>query len=82
MVDQDVGEIVIIKKKKPRVGLDGISWGTLGEATNVPKSMQVKPSQPPTKENPQMLKVKADEEGKWWSIGQGRKDSKEKTQRE
>jgi len=74
-VDPDVGEIVIVKKKKSRGGLDGMSWGALGEATNVPKSTQVGPV---TKENPAMLKVKTDEEKKWWSIGRGRKDSKEK----
>ena len=78
-VDPDVGEIVIVKKKKSRVALDGMSWGVLGEATNVPKSTQIEPSQPVTKENSARLKVKVDEERKWWSIGRGRKDSKEKT---
>jgi len=78
-VDPDVGEIVIVKKKKSRVGLDGMSWGALDEATNVPKSTLVEPI---TKENPAMLKVKTDEEKKWWSIGRGRKDSKEKEGKE
>jgi hypothetical protein len=74
-IDPDVGEIVIVKKKKSRAGLDGMSWGALGDATNVHKSTQVDPV---TKQNPSMLKVKTDEEKKWWSIGRGRKDSKEK----
>ena len=75
-IDPDFGEIVIVKKKKSHVALDGMSWDALGEATNVPKFAQVKP-QPVTKENPAMLKVKAEEERKWWSIGQERKNSKE-----
>ena len=42
-VDPDIGEIVIVKKKS-RVALDSMSWGTLGEATNVPKSStQIEP---------------------------------------
>jgi len=53
--------IVIVKKKKFRVALDGMSWGTLGEATNVPKSSKIEPS---AKENPAMLKIKTDEERK------------------
>ena len=78
MVDPDVGEIVIVKKKKSRVGLDGLTWDALGEATNIPKTTQTRAAQPITKENPAMLKVKAAEDRKWWSIGGGRKDSKEK----
>jgi hypothetical protein len=76
--DPDVGEILIVKKKKSRVALDGMTWGALGEATNVPKATQIDASHPITKENPALLKVKTDEERKWWSIGRGRKDSKEK----
>jgi hypothetical protein len=75
-VDPDIGEILIVKKKKSRVALHGMSWGALGEATNVPKSTQIDPV---PKENPSMLKVKVDEDRMWWSIGRGRKDSKEKT---
>jgi len=78
-VDPDVGEIVIVEKKKSRAALDSMSWGALSEATNFPKSTQIGASQPVTKENPAFLKVKVDEERKWWSISRGRKDSKEKT---
>ncbi|KAG5650532.1 hypothetical protein H0H81_011921 [Sphagnurus paluster] len=71
-VDEDIGEIVMVKKKKSRVALDGMRWGALGEVTNVPAV-----SAP--KEAPGLLKVKSEEKEKWWSIGRGRKDSKEKT---
>ncbi|GLB36845.1 hypothetical protein LshimejAT787_0311320 [Lyophyllum shimeji] len=71
-VDDEIGEIVVVKKKKSRVALDGMRWGALGEVTNVP------PVTAP-KEAPGLLKVKSGEKEKWWSIGRGRKDSKEKT---
>jgi hypothetical protein len=45
---------------------------------NVAKGTQSDLSYPAAKENPALLKVKAEEERKWWSIGRGRKDSKEK----
>ncbi|KAF9457373.1 hypothetical protein BDZ94DRAFT_1175700 [Collybia nuda] len=71
--DEEVTEIVMVKRKKSRAALDGMRWGSgaLSEVTNVPA---VTP-----KEAPALLKVKAEGEGKWWSIGRGRKDSKEKT---
>ncbi|KAF8878425.1 hypothetical protein BD779DRAFT_1663807 [Infundibulicybe gibba] len=68
--DPEMGDIVMVKKKKSRVALDGMRWGALGEVTNVPS---VAP-----KAAPALLKVKAEEKDKWWSIGRGRKDSKEK----
>ncbi|KAJ4485212.1 hypothetical protein J3R30DRAFT_3696531 [Lentinula aciculospora] len=71
--DPDIGEIVMVKKKKSRAGLDGLRWGSgggaLGEVTNVPSV-----SQPVTA----ITKVKAEEKEKWWTLGRGRKDSKEK----
>ena len=70
--DPDIGEIVMVKKKKSRVALDGMAWGALGETTNVPKV-------PPKKEAALLPKAKNDEKEKWWTIGRGRKDSKEKT---
>lgn len=72
-VDDEIGEVVMVKKKKSRVALDGMRWGSgaLSEVTNVPA---VTPKEAPT-----LLKVKAEEKEKWWSIGRGRKDSKEKT---
>jgi len=83
--DPDIGEIVMVKKKKSRVALDGMNWGTLGETTNVPKNLpqqeiQTQPAK--TKENPALLKVKVEEERKWWTIGRGRKDSKEKSSKD
>ena len=69
--DPDIGEIVMVKKKKSRVALDGMAWGALGETTNVPKV-------PPKKEAALLPKAKNDEKEKWWTIGRGRKDSKEK----
>ena len=83
-VDPDIGEIVMVKKQKSRVALNGMSWGALGEVTNVPEvaNEQVSKGKPLAiakgKENPALLKVKVEEERKWWSIGRGRKDSKEK----
>lgn len=70
--DPDLSDIVVIKKKKSRLGLDGMDWGALGEVTNVPSAPKEKPSQ----EN--LLKMKGDENQKWWSIGRGRKEEKEK----
>lgn len=73
--DPEIGEIVMVKKKKSRVGLDGLRWGSGGsaleEVTNVPSV-----SQPLTA----ITKVKAEEKekDKWWTLGRGRKDSKEK----
>jgi serine/arginine repetitive matrix protein 2 len=69
--DPEIGELLVVKKKKSRAPLDGMQWGNaLGEVTNVPSAQQEKP---PT------LKVKED---KWWAIGRGRKDSKEKKEKE
>ncbi|KAI0692931.1 hypothetical protein C8T65DRAFT_711302 [Cerioporus squamosus] len=66
--DPDMGEIVVVKKKKSRLGLDGMKWGALGE-----EQLKSAPSE-------NLLKVKSDENQnqKWWSIGRGRKDSKGK----
>ena len=73
--DPELGEIVVVKKKKSRLGLDGMKWGALGEVTNVPSAAQEQPKPAPTDN---LLKVKGDENQKWWSIGRGRKDSKSK----
>ncbi|KAF8996425.1 hypothetical protein BDQ17DRAFT_1364414, partial [Cyathus striatus] len=38
--DPEMGDIVMVKKKKSRAALDGLAWGgggALGEVTNVPK---------------------------------------------
>ncbi|KAF9527941.1 hypothetical protein CPB83DRAFT_855475 [Crepidotus variabilis] len=76
--DPEIGEIVMVKKKKSRVALDGMSWGALGEVTNVPKAAPPMPPMKKKESSNNLLKVKVDEEKKWWSIGRGRKDSKEK----
>ena len=34
--DPDIGEIVVIKKKKSRGGLNDLQWGPLGDVTNAP----------------------------------------------
>ena len=48
-----------------------MAWGALGEVTNVPKL--------PPKEAVLISKVKNEEKEKWWTLGRGQKDSKEKT---
>lgn len=73
--DPDLGDILVVKKQKSRAGLNGMSWGALGEVTNVPNASRNAPVSGAT------LKVK-DEDKKWWSIGRGRKDSKEKEEKE
>ena len=72
--DPEIGEILMVKKKKSRAALDGMKWGPLGEVTNVPSAP--KENGKPSAGN--LLKVKTEEKEKWWSIGRGRKDSKEK----
>jgi serine/arginine repetitive matrix protein 2 len=71
--DPEIGEIVLVKKKKSRTALESVRWGpgALGEVTNTNVN-----AVPPK----DVLKLKGEEkgEGKWWTIGRGRKDSKEK----
>ena len=73
--DPELGEILVVKKKKSRLGLDGMKWGALGEVTNVPAAPKEQLKVAPVDN---LLKVKGDENQKWWSIGRGRKDSKSK----
>ena len=104
--DPDLEEIVLVKRKKSRLGLDAVAWGPgEGETGNAlkpkPSANALKPkasenvlkpksstnilkSKSKDKENSvkakpveHLLKPKADENQKWWSIGRGRKDSKE-----
>ncbi|KAI0794946.1 hypothetical protein C8Q75DRAFT_791510 [Abortiporus biennis] len=75
--DPDMGDIVVVKKKKSRLGLDGMRWGALGEVTNVP-SVPKETSSKDKAPVENLLKVKGDDSQKWWSIGRGRKDSKGK----
>lgn len=49
-VDPDVGEIVVVKKKKSRAGLNDVGWGAepLGDVTNVTKLPTVENGKPLT----------------------------------
>ncbi|KAL4064764.1 hypothetical protein V8B97DRAFT_2010772 [Scleroderma yunnanense] len=78
--DPEIGEILLVKKKKSRAALNGMSWGTLGEVTNVPPATKPK-EKSGKKEKEGLLKVRGDENQKWWSIGRGRKDSKGEKER-
>ncbi|KAM6497668.1 hypothetical protein JOM56_005616 [Amanita muscaria] len=71
-IDPDIGEILMVKKKKSRAALDGMHWGPLGEVTNIPARGK-------TGDDNKTLKVKGEEKGGWWTIGRGRKDSKDKS---
>ncbi|THH10678.1 hypothetical protein EW146_g8298, partial [Bondarzewia mesenterica] len=67
--DPDIGDMVMVKKKKSRAALNGLKWGPLGEVTNVPSAPKEKES---GKGN--LLKLKSEEKDKWWSIRRGTKD--------
>ncbi|KZP22137.1 hypothetical protein FIBSPDRAFT_890704 [Athelia psychrophila] len=75
--DAELGSLLLVKKKKSRAALDGMKWGTLGETTNVPQAQKAGKAK-----DKGLLKVKTDEKDKWWSIGRGRRDSKEKVAKE
>ncbi|KAG2030786.1 hypothetical protein BDR03DRAFT_161432 [Suillus americanus] len=78
MLDPEIGEIVVVKKKKSRMALDGMRWGpALGEVTNVPH-VKEKEKKEKKKDKENTTKVKVDEKSGWWTIGKGKKDSKEK----
>ncbi|KAK2467490.1 hypothetical protein APHAL10511_000345 [Amanita phalloides] len=85
--DPDIGEILMVKKKKSRAALDGMQWGPSGEVTNIPAASSCSAKNDKTKcaAQPQhsgLLRVKGEEKDKWWSIGRGRKDSKDKSVKE
>ncbi|KAH9923820.1 uncharacterized protein B0H18DRAFT_1105173 [Fomitopsis serialis] len=72
--DEELGEILVVKKKKSRMGLDSLRWGgALGDATNVASGAHKE-----GKTGETLVPVKVEENQKWWSIGRGRKDSKGK----
>jgi serine/arginine repetitive matrix protein 2 len=77
--DPEIGEIVVVKKKKSRTALESVHWGTgaLGDVTNMTTATTANVDAVPAKD---VIKAKGEEkgEGKWWTIGRGRKDSKEK----
>jgi serine/arginine repetitive matrix protein 2 len=62
----EVGEVLMVKKKKSRAALSGLKWGTLAEMTN----------SAPSRDTTQAVRLKSEDKEKWWSIGRGRKDSK------
>jgi len=63
----EVGEVLMVKKKKSRAALSGLKWGTLADVTN----------SAPSKDSTQTVRLKTEDKEKWWSIGRGRKDSKD-----
>jgi serine/arginine repetitive matrix protein 2 len=77
--DPDIGEIVVVKKKKSRAALDGIRWA-LGDKTNTNMTGKEENSKKKTKDKVKedASKTKSDESSKWWTIGRGKKDTKEK----
>ncbi|PPQ91217.1 hypothetical protein CVT25_001175 [Psilocybe cyanescens] len=91
-VDPDIGEIVLVKKKKSRVALDGVGWGAsaggaMGDVTNVVKvgkeGAVLKEGQGKEGLGQAKGKTEEKEKEKWWTtIGRGRKDSKDKKEKE
>ncbi|KIM47258.1 hypothetical protein M413DRAFT_271782 [Hebeloma cylindrosporum] len=83
-VDPDIGEILVVKKRPSRVrgGLGGVGWGVdISAGANAPPM--------PMGEKTNVLGgSKGDEKEKeggkerWWTIGRGRKDSKEDKEKE
>lgn len=63
----EVGEVLMVKKKKSRVALSSLKWGSLAEVTNAV----------PSKDSTRGVRPKNEDKEKWWSIGRGRKDSKD-----
>ncbi|KAJ8520630.1 hypothetical protein ONZ45_g2582 [Pleurotus djamor] len=69
--DPEFGELVVVRKKKSRVGLDDVSWG--GES-NGGMPLREKSN---TIQTTTIGKAQEGGKDKWWSIGRGRKESKE-----
>ncbi|KAL4261714.1 hypothetical protein AB1N83_006845 [Pleurotus pulmonarius] len=65
--DPEFGEIVMVRKKKSRAGLDGVRWGDEGDGALKEKNCNVQ-------------KQEGGKE-KWWTIGRGKKEGKDKTQK-
>ncbi|KAL1747929.1 hypothetical protein HDZ31DRAFT_60801 [Schizophyllum fasciatum] len=75
--DPELGELLMVKKQKSRAGLNNLAWGPLGEKTNIASTTNSQHDKQNTKAT---LKSKTEEKekDKWWTIGRGRKDSKDK----
>ncbi|KAF7437378.1 hypothetical protein PC9H_004217 [Pleurotus ostreatus] len=73
--DPEFGEIVMIRKKKSRAGLDGVRWGDEGAER----------ADGPLKEKNSNVqnggKMQEGGKEKWWTIGRGKKEAKDKTQK-
>jgi hypothetical protein len=69
--DPEFNDVLVVKKQKSRGALNGMNWGALGEVTNVPNVPRDGPA-------PSGMPKSKEEDKKWWSIGRGRKDSKNK----
>ena len=70
---------MVVKKKKSRAALEQVQWGPLGDMTNIEQHPPPKLPSKTEKAPGAALKVKAEGKEKWWSIGRGRKDSKDKS---
>ncbi|KAF9494955.1 hypothetical protein BDN71DRAFT_909080 [Pleurotus eryngii] len=71
--DPEFGEMVMIRKKKSRAGLDGVRWGDEGAERG---------DGPLKEKNSNMQNGGRTQEGgkeKWWTIGRGKKEGKDKT---
>ena len=75
-------EMLVVRKKKSRAGLDAVGWGGDGGSYSGDDKTSVLvvggKSKGKGKENDRERDEKDREKEKWWSIGRGRKDSKEK----
>lgn len=78
--DPDIGEIVVLKKKKSRGGLNELRWAALEDVANAAEETEVaevktimKKPDPLTT----MPSAKSDEKDKWWTLGRRRRDSKD-----
>jgi len=69
--DPEFGEIVMIRKKKSRAGLDGVRWGDEGDGGLKEKNCNVQNGG----------KMQEGGKEKWWTIGRGKKEAKDKTQK-
>jgi len=72
--DPELEDVIVVKRLKSRKALKGLKWDPLGEVTNVQDVPRGYPASNDTS--------KAVQDKKWWSIGRGRKDSKETTGQE
>lgn len=70
--DPDIGEIVVLKKKKSRGGLNDLQWGPLGDVTNAPSSKSPLPTAINGIPN---ATGKGEDKDKWWTLRKGKRDT-------